>query len=162
MGRRKVTYQCFAPNPFQDHSVSGQVPHKVPTRDWKGAAGVLALDSLLCSTASRPFWGRRSTIPLLEESASWSATGNLRSGVLPKWGQLKHMGKKSVVRRNESSLCQSSQSLSIWKIGNFTAKGPLGGSCPPGSNSNRLPAAPQTLRAQPHQLENSRMWGRQR
>ena len=96
-----------------------------------------------------------------KESAGRSATGNLRSGALPKWGRLKHTGKKSAVRRKESSLCQTSQSLSIWKIGNFTAKGPPGGHCPPGSNSNRPPAALQTLRAHPQQLENSRMWGRQ-
>ena len=98
---------------------------------------------------------------LPKESAGRSATGNLRSGALPKWGRLKHTGKKSAVRRKESSLCQTSQSLSIWKIGNFTAKGPPGGHCPPGSNSNRPPAALQTLRAHPQQLENSRMWGRQ-
>ena len=136
------------------------MPHKVPTRDGKGAAGVLALDGLSCSAASRPFWGCRSTAPLQEESAGHSTTGNLRSGALPKWGWLKHTGKKSAFRRKESSLCQSSRSLSIWKIGNFTAKGPPGGHCPPGSNSNRQPTAPQTLRAHPHQLENSHMWRR--
>ena len=39
MGRCTAIYQCFAPNPPQDHSVRGQVPHKVPTRDGKGAGG---------------------------------------------------------------------------------------------------------------------------
>ena len=161
MGRHKATYQRFAPNPPQDHSVRGHVPHKVPTRDGKGVAGVLALDSSLRSTASRHFWGRCSTAPLPEESAGQFATGNLSSGALLKWGRLKHTGKKSAVRRKESSLCQTSQSLSSWKIGNFTANGPPGGHCPPGSNSNRPPAALQTLRAHPQQVENSRMWGRQ-
>ena len=41
MGRRKAIYQSFAPNPSQDYSVRGQVPHKVPTRDGKGAVGSL-------------------------------------------------------------------------------------------------------------------------
>ena len=97
---------------------------------WEGGGGVLASDGSSCSAASRPFWGHRSTAPLPKESAGRSATGNLRSGALPKWGRLKHTGKKSAVRRKESSLCQTSQSLSIWKIGNFTAKGPPGGHCP--------------------------------
>ena len=43
MGRHKATYQRFVPNPPQDHSVRGQVPHKVPTRDGKRAAGSLPL-----------------------------------------------------------------------------------------------------------------------
>ena len=90
----------------------GQVPHKVPTRDGKGVAGVLALDGSLRSTASRPFWGHHSTAPLPEESAGHSAMGNLRSRALPKSGRLKHTGKKSAIRRKESSLCQSSQSHS--------------------------------------------------
>ena len=89
--------------------------------------GVLASDGSSCNAASRPFWGHHSTAPLPKESAGRSATGNLRSGALPKWGRLKHTAKSSTVRRKESSLCQTGQSLSIWKIGNFTAKGPLGG-----------------------------------
>ena len=152
----------FCSKPISGPQCERAGAHKVPTRDGKGVVGVLALDGSSCSAASRPFWGHRSTAPLPKESAGRSVTGNLRSGVLPKWGRLKHTGKKSAVRRKESSVCQSSQRLSIWKIGNFTAKGPLGGHCLAGSNSNSLPAAPQTLRAQPHQLENSRMWGRQR
>ena len=43
MGRHKATYQHFVPNRPQEHSVRGQVPHKVPTRDGKGAAGSLLL-----------------------------------------------------------------------------------------------------------------------
>ena len=43
MGKHKVTYQRFVPNRPQEHSVRGQVPHKVPTRDGKGAAGSLLL-----------------------------------------------------------------------------------------------------------------------
>ena len=83
MGRHKAIYQCFAPNPSQDHSVRGQVPHEVPTRDGKGP-GVLVLDGSSHSAASWPFWGHCSSAVLLEESASQFATGNLKSGVLPK------------------------------------------------------------------------------
>lgn len=65
----------------------------------EGGGGVLALDGSSHSAASQPFWGCCSTAPLPEESAGWSATGNLRSGALPKWGRLKHTGKKRAVRR---------------------------------------------------------------
>ena len=132
MGRRKAIYQHLVPKPRQDHSVRGQRPHKVPTRDGRGAGGggVLALDGSSRSAASRPFWGRRRTAAPLKESAGPSATGNLKSGTLPRCGRLEHTGKKNDVRRKESSLCQSSQSLSIWKISNFTEKGAPGWALP--------------------------------
>ena len=79
------------------------MPHKVTTRDGKGvAAGVLALDSSLHSADSRCFWGCRSTTPLPGESSGPSTTGNLKSGVLSKWGRLKHTGKIVLLEENNT------------------------------------------------------------
>lgn len=136
----------MVPKPCQDHSVGGGGLTRCPPgtgTGWQGwGGGVLAFDGSSRSAASRPFWGRRSTAAPLKESAGPSATGNLKSGTLPRCGRLEHTGKKDAVRRKESSLCQSSQSLSIWKIGNFTEKGPWDGLCPPGSNSSRPTCCP--------------------
>lgn len=120
------------------------------------------MDGSSHSAASQPFWGCCSTAPLPEASAGWSATGNLRSGALPKWGRLKHTGKKRAVRRKrELTLSGKPQPVHL-EDRQFHSKRAPGGHCPPGSNnSNRLPAAPQTLRPHPQHLENSRMWGRQ-
>ena len=84
MGRRKATYQRFVPNPPQDHSVRGQVPHKVPTRDGKGAAGSLPWMARSAALPAGLSGGHRSSALLPEESAGRSATGNLRFGALPK------------------------------------------------------------------------------
>lgn len=48
--------------------------------------------------ATRPFWGRRNTALLLEASAGPSATGNLKSETLPKWGRLKYGKQKVIIR----------------------------------------------------------------
>lgn len=56
--------------------------------------GGLALEGSSRSAASRPFCGRRNTALLLKESEGPSGTGNLKSGTLPKWGRLKHGGRK--------------------------------------------------------------------
>ena len=126
MGRHKAIYQCFAPNPSQDHSVRGQAPHEVPTRDGKGP-GVLVLDGSSHSAASWPFWGHCSSAVLLEESASQSATGNLKSGVLPKWGQLKHKGKKSTVRKKEAYSVSQARAGQFGRSAISQQKGPREG-----------------------------------
>ena len=157
MGRHKAIYQCFAPNPSQDHSVRGQAPHEVPTRDGKGP-GVLVLDGSSHSAASWPFWGHCSSAVLLEESASQSATGNLKSGVLPKWGQLKHKGKKSTGRKKEAYSVSQARACRSGKLAISQKRG-----CGAGSALLAPTAAgPRTLRSQRHQLGSSRTWGRQR
>lgn len=82
------------------------------------------MDGSSRSAASRPFWGRRRTAAPPKESAGPSATGNRKSGTLPRCGRLEHTGKKSAVRRRESSLCQSSQSLSVGKSAPSQKRGP--------------------------------------
>lgn len=58
----------------------------------------LALDGSSRRAATRPFWGRRNTALLLEASAGPSATGNLKSETLPKWGRLKDGKQKVIIR----------------------------------------------------------------
>ena len=58
----------------------------------------LALDGSSRRAATRPFWGRRNTALLLEASAGPSATGNLKSETLPKWGRLKYGKQKVIIR----------------------------------------------------------------
>lgn len=58
----------------------------------------LALEGSSRRAAARPFCGRRNTALLPYESVGSSATGNLKSGTLPRCGRLKHE-KKVIIRR---------------------------------------------------------------
>lgn len=134
MGRRKAIYQHSVPTPRQDPSVRGRASQGAP-RDGRGG---LALDGSSRSAASRPFWGRRRTAAPPKESAGPSATGNRKSGTLPRCGRLEHTGKKSDVSRRELAPSVKPEPVHL-ENRQFHRKGPQGGHCPPGSSSSRPP-----------------------
>lgn len=70
-----------------------------------------------------------------------SATGNRKSGTLPKCGRLKHGKKKEKViigRKVNCELCQPSQNLSAWKTIS-RKKASKEGICSPCSRNSPLP-----------------------
>lgn len=122
-GRRKAIYQHSVPNPRQDPSVRGRASQGAP-RDGRGGgspwtARHAALPAGLSGGAAGPPRHRRSL-----QARRPQGTGS--PGRCPGavgW----NTQERRAMSGGERSLRQSSQSLSIWKIGNFTEKGPGAG-----------------------------------